>query len=295
MCRWLAYRGSPITIDKLVTKPNHSLVDQSINARYLDVADFEYSEQFAHHDLPTNGDGFGLAFVGNEGKIGRFRETTPAWDSHNLHSLAEQIQTGALLAHVRAAPGGSIAQDNCHPFVHDGWMFQHNGFVGGFAQMKRELQMDVAPDLFPFIRGNTDSETCFYLALTYGLKEDPVGAMVRLNERIERARLENKVTQHFTATMCASDGKQMVTMRVSSREGLGDEPVPSSPSLFHAHGSAKVRMADGSEEVLPKDTVLVCSEPLELHFSDHTWERVEDRTVTLFPYEGEPEHTHIPA
>ena len=290
MCRWLAYRGSPITIDKLVTRPNHSLVDQSINARYLDVANFPYSEQFAHHDFPTNGDGFGLAFVGRDGKIGRFRETTPAWDSHNLHSLAEQIQTGALLAHVRAAPGGSIAEDNCHPFVHDGWMFQHNGFVGGFDQMKRDLQMDVAPDLFPHIRGNT--------ALTYGLKEDPVGAMIRLNQRVEQARLDNNVTAPFTATMCASDGKQLVTMRVSSREGLhrnlDEGSVPVSPSLFHAHGSATVRMADGGEEVLPDDTVLVCSEPLELRFSDHTWERVEDRTVTLFPTEGKPEHTHIP-
>ncbi|WRS31147.1 class II glutamine amidotransferase [Actinomycetaceae bacterium MB13-C1-2] len=294
MCRWLAYHGSPITIDKLLTKPNHSLVDQSINARHLALPGFPLAEQFRNHDFPTNGDGFGIAFVGREGKIGQFREITPAWDSHNLHSLAEQIETGTLLAHVRAAPGGSIAEDNCHPFVHDGWMFQHNGGVGGFEKMARDLRMDVDPELYPFIMGNSDTETCFYLALTYGLATDPVGAMLKLNDRIEKARVDNKVTDPFTACMAASNGDVLVTMRVSSRENLGSGPVPESPSLYHAHGAAKVRMADGTEECLPEDTQLVCSEPLELDFSDHEWVPVEDRTISLFQTGKEPQHTSIP-
>ena len=294
MCRWLAYRGSPITIDKLVTKPDHSLVDQSINARRLVVRNYRWAEMFPGDRFPTNGEGFGLAFVGQEGKIGLFREILPAWNSHNLQSLAPQIETTALLAHVRAAPAGTVSQENCHPFVHDGWMFQHNGTVGDFEKLKRDLQMDVAPELFPFIQGNMDTETCFYLALTYGLDQDPVGAMLRMNERVEAARLASGVTAPFGATMCASDGKRMVTMRVSSREGLGDRPVPESPSLFEARGPVRLRMADGSEEVLPEDTLLICSEPLELDFSEETWKPMPDRTITFYPEVGEPTHTQIP-
>ena len=270
-------------------------MDQSINARHLALPNYPLAEQFRNHDFPTNGDGFGIAWVGREGKIGQFHQITPAWDSDNLHSLAEQIETGTLLAHVRAAPGGTIAEVNCHPFVHNGWMFQHNGTVRGFDKMKRDLNMDVDPALYPFVKGNSDSETCFYLALTYGLAEDPVKAMLKLNERIEKARVDNNVTEPFTATMAASNGDQMVTMRVSSRENLGDNPVMDPPSLYVAEGAAKIRLADGSEETLPEDTQLVCSEPLELHFSDHTWHEVEDRTISLFKRGEDPLITQIPA
>lgn len=294
MCRWIAYQGSPIAIDTLLTKPNHSLVDQSINARHLGLGDAPMAQQFRDHNFPTNGDGFGLAWVGRGGKIGQYRETTPAWDSNNLHSLVEQIETPTLLAHVRAAPGGTISEQNCHPFVHDGWMFQHNGNVRGFDKMKRYLTMDVDPSLYPFIKGNSDSEVCFYLALTYGLAENPVGAMMRLNQRIEQARVDHYITEPFTATMAASNGEVLVTMRVSSRENLGGDPARNSPSLYVAEGAAKVRLADGGLETLPEDTLLVCSEPLELHFSDHTWREVEDRTITLFERGKPAQHASIP-
>ncbi len=33
MCRWLAYQGEPIYLDKLVYEPEHSLVHQSLEAR----------------------------------------------------------------------------------------------------------------------------------------------------------------------------------------------------------------------------------------------------------------------
>lgn len=293
MCRWVAYHGSPLTMDTLITKPTHSLVDQSINARYLALPGDPMAEQFPHHDFPTNGDGFGVAWLGENGEVGQFREIIPAWDSDNLHNVAAHIRTGAFLAHVRAAAGSPAESDNCHPFVHDGWMFQHNGVVRGFARMKRDLMMDIDPDIYPMVRGNTDSEACFYLALTYGLQEDPVEAMRRLNERIEKARVDHAVTAPFTATIAASNGVQLVTMRVSSDTNLGSAPPLPSPSLFHASGSARIRLAAGGTETLPEDTVLVCSEPLELHFSDHTWARVPDRTISVFQVGKTPVHTSV--
>jgi glutamine amidotransferase len=33
MCRWLAYSGSPILLEELFYKPDHSLIDQSLHAR----------------------------------------------------------------------------------------------------------------------------------------------------------------------------------------------------------------------------------------------------------------------
>ena len=47
MCRWLAYSGSPVSLEELLYKPAHSLIDQSLHSR-LGVE-------------TTNGDGFGVA------------------------------------------------------------------------------------------------------------------------------------------------------------------------------------------------------------------------------------------
>ena len=33
MCRFLAYRGSPILLEELVSAPTHSLIDQSLHAQ----------------------------------------------------------------------------------------------------------------------------------------------------------------------------------------------------------------------------------------------------------------------
>ena len=39
--------------------------------------------------------------------------------------------------------------------------------------MKRDLILEVDPSLYASIEGSTDSEVLFYLALTYGLADDP--------------------------------------------------------------------------------------------------------------------------
>jgi glutamine amidotransferase len=45
----------------------------------------------------------------------------------------------------------------------------HNGFIDGFAEIKRDLVLAVDESLFPEIKGQADTEVLFYLALTFGL------------------------------------------------------------------------------------------------------------------------------
>jgi predicted glutamine amidotransferase len=47
MCRWLAYHGGPIIVERALYSPAHSLIDQSLHSRLGAEA--------------TNGDGFGSA------------------------------------------------------------------------------------------------------------------------------------------------------------------------------------------------------------------------------------------
>jgi glutamine amidotransferase len=36
-----------------------------------------------------------------------------------------------------------VQQTNCHPFRHGRWLWMHNGFIGGFAAIKRDLVLAV--------------------------------------------------------------------------------------------------------------------------------------------------------
>ena len=289
MCRWIAYLGAPLAVEDVLVRPDHSLIEQSLVARRLYLPGTTMASQFRQHAFPTNGDGFGLAWSGRGGTLGQFRLTTPAWDSDNLRHLAAQTESPCFLAHVRAAPGGTIAEQNCHPFVHDGWMFQHNGEINGFTELKRELTMDVAPELYPYIRGTTDSEVCFFLALTFGLADDAAGALARMIAHVEAARASHGVTAAFRGAFCASDGSRLVVARWVSADA-GELPAP---SLFHSMGPETLHVGEGRTEPLPAGAQLVVSEPLELHWSRRHWQEIPAGTGGVFTSGEDPVFTAL--
>ena len=165
MCRWMAWSGQPITVDEMLFKPPHGLIDQSLHSR-MGVE-------------TTNGDGFGLGWYGVGEGPGMYKSVQPAWGDANLRELAAHIEAPMFIAHVRATTGTAIQETNCHPFRHGRWLMVHNGVIAGFHEMRRELMLEVAPELFADIQGSTDSEVLFHLALTYGLEHDPVDALER--------------------------------------------------------------------------------------------------------------------
>jgi glutamine amidotransferase len=95
MCRWLAYSGSPILIEELLYKPEHSLIDQSLHARLgVDT---------------TNGDGFGVGWYGADTEIPAvFRSIEPARNDRNLREVAGHVQSPLFLAHIRSSTGTAV-------------------------------------------------------------------------------------------------------------------------------------------------------------------------------------------
>ena len=165
MCRWLAYSGSPLLLKEALYGPANSLIEQSLHSRLGAET--------------TNGDGFGVGWYGALPTPGVFHSTEPAWNDKNLHELADHISSSNFFAHIRAAIGSSVQQTNCHPFRHDRWLFMHNGYIDELATIKRDLVLAVDPSLYPQIAGQTDSEILFFLALTFGLQDDPPAAIER--------------------------------------------------------------------------------------------------------------------
>lgn len=202
MCRWLAYSGSAIRPEELLFEPGRSLIEQS--------------RRGGPDASIANGDGYGLGWYGLHERPGLFRSESPAWGDRNLRELSAQIRSPLFLAHVRAATGTPVQQTNCHPFRHGRWLFVHNGFIAEYWHLRRELLLAVDPALFPGIEGSTDSELMFYLALTFGLTDDPVGGLERMAGFIEASGHRIGVEHPLQMTVGLSDGERVYAVRYAS-------------------------------------------------------------------------------
>jgi len=202
MCRWLAYSGSPILIKDVLYEGPNSLIDQSLHSRL--------------GAEPTNGDGFGVGWYGAPDTPGVFHSTEPAWNDSNLRELAGHISSPLFFTHIRAAIGSAVQQTNCHPFRHGHWLFMHNGYLNELATVKRDLILAIDPSLYPEIKGQADTEILFYLALTFGLEDDPPAAVGRAIGLVEAVAERHGVPHPFQGTVATTDGESIWAFRYSS-------------------------------------------------------------------------------
>jgi predicted glutamine amidotransferase len=228
--------------DALYT-PAYSLIDQSLHSRL--GAD------------TTNGDGFGVGWYDAEPTPGLFRSIEPAWNDDNLRELAGHIRSPVFLAHIRAAIGSAVQQTNCHPFGHGRWLFMHNGFIAQFASIKRDLVFAIDESLYPEIKGQTDTEVLFHLALTFGLEDDPPAAVAQAFGLVESAGQRRGVRYPFQGTIATTDGERLWAFRYST-EGR-------SRSLFFSRDIRTLRELHPERQILQElsdDARLVLSEPI---------------------------------
>src|SRR4051794_30004824 len=202
MCRWLAYSGSSILIHEALYAGPNSLVHQSPASRL--------------RAEPTNGDGFGVGWYGASDTPGVFHGTEPAWNDENLREISGHISSPLFFTHIRAAIGSAVQQSNCHPFRHGRWLFMHNGYLNELATIKRDLALAIDPSLYPEIKGTTDTELLFYLALTFGLEDDPMAAVGQAIGLVEAVASQHGVPNPFQGTVATTDGESIWAVRYSS-------------------------------------------------------------------------------
>ena len=239
----MAYSGDPILAEDLLFRPVHSIIDQSLHSRLGATT--------------TNGDGFGIGWYGEADGPAVFKSIDPAWNDQNLREIAGRIRTPLLFAHIRASTGTPIQRSNCHPFRHGRWLWMHNGAIRDFHRVKRELLMAVDPSLFPDIEGSTDSELLFFLALTFGLTDDPFDGVARAVGLVERVGLDNGVDYPMQGTVATTDGQSVWVFRYSSET--------QSRSLYFSTAVSTLRQLHPDIEMLQglgEETRLVVSEPL---------------------------------
>ena len=264
MCRWLAYSGAPIHLDEVVLKTEHSLIDQSLHAR--------------EGATETNGDGFGVGWYGKRDLPGVYKDIRPAWNDTNLHALAAQIESPLFFAHLRAATGTAIQRTNCHPFQYRNWLFVHNGTVRDFDKVKRDLVFAISPELFTEIKGTSDSEILFYLALSFGMADDVAGGVARMAGFVEEVGRKYGVEHPLQMTLGISDGQRLYGFRYSS-EGV-------TRSLYYSDSIEAVRDIAPRAHRYSADARAIVSEPLS-DLRDF-WIAVEESS-SIMVHEGDVE------
>lgn len=244
MCRLAGYIGPDIALGELIFDPEHSLVAQSKEAHEAKMS--------------VNGDGFGVAWYGDLPQPGLFKHAQPAWSDQNLLCLSRHIRAGLILAHVRAATTGGMEHGNCHPFAFDRFSFAHNGQIGGYITLRRQLE-NALPDCYYAVRqGNTDSEVLFLLLLANGFCDDPVRAISKTIRQVETLMQQAAIQEAFKFTFLCSNGAALIACRYSSNDKA--PTLFSCPSLFaeaHVVASEPLNASENEWQEIPNATVLI--------------------------------------
>jgi len=152
------------------------------------------------------------------------RGLLPAHADQAFCDASHAARSRVILAHVRDASVGPVAEANTHPFALGPWLFAHNGTVARFRRSRRvreALEAAIAPRLRRRLRGDTDSERCFLVFLTR------VGAAGRTGRaglsRVRRALAETSALVSAIAdpgaprpsslNFLVSDGRLLVACR----------------------------------------------------------------------------------
>jgi len=282
MCRMLLYKGNqPIQLAHLLTKPAHSIINQSFDSRLrLDTR------------RPINGDGFGVGWYESQPdpELGVapciFTSVTPAWNNMNLIRLAEKIKSPLVFAHVRASTAGSVSESNCHPWQFGRLMFMHNGNVADFHLIKRKVQESLSDEIFLTVNGNTDSEWAFAVFLSQlktphqaepfchsVLKEAMLHTIAKLNAWGKEAGITEASMMNFAVT----DGVSVVCSRYISSKTLEAASLYfSSGTRFESYKPGHYRMIKADKR---EDIVVIASEPLTFEKAD--WLTIPTNTLVV--------------
>jgi ergothioneine biosynthesis protein EgtC len=243
MCRLLAYLGSPISLETLLYKPEHSLIVQSYKPREMLSG-------------TVNADGFGVGWYRQnitEKDIEPFtyRNTLPIWNDTNLPSLSRYIESECVLAYVRSATAGQALDfSNCQPFKYEHLLFIHNGLINNFRQtLYRPIRNQLSDKIYQSINGNTDSEHIFGLLLNQ-LQANPGKTLEQAlhGTLLLLAEMAESYQSYVLGNVVISDGNRLIASRFASQS--------SAPSLYWLRDDPN----------FPK-SVIIASEPL----SDGNW------------------------
>lgn len=248
MCRHLAYLGEPVSPAELLVEPAYGLYRQS------------WSPRLQRHGT-VNADGFGLGWYAEGDPLpARYRRAVPIWADENLTDLARVIRTGALLAAVRSATAGTTASEAAAaPYTGDGWLFSHNGVIGGWPAAAGELAALLEPAELLGLEAHCDSVLVWALlrrrlragqavgdALAATVGEIASHTDSRLNLLVTDGRSIAATTWGDTLFHRLERGHSVLVASEPGDDGPGWTPVPDRSVLLATPDAVTIRPLDAT-------------------------------------------------
>jgi len=110
-----------------------------------------------------HGDGWGIATCDQAAPPSLLVEPTRAKESKAFDVASHNLKSNGALLHLRWATGAlAVNEGNTHPFTYGDFSFMHNGAL----LPSDSIDSFVAPKFDAVRRGQTDSESYFYLIVT---------------------------------------------------------------------------------------------------------------------------------
>ncbi len=192
--------------------------------------------RFQSHRHPH---GWGIAWY-QAGRVRVERGLLPAHADEAFVEAARAARSRVVIAHVRDASVGPVTEANTHPFIHDQWIFAHNGTVARFrdvARVRARLEAEIDPVFRRALRGETDSERCFLIFLTRlaarrgaaGVTLAEVKTALRATTETIRRVADLSSARPSSLNFLVSDGRVLAASRhgrdLHVSEAAGDEHV----------------------------------------------------------------------
>jgi glutamine amidotransferase len=154
VCRHLAYLGPPVTLRALVSDPPGGLARQA------------WAPRRQRHGTITVA-GFGVGWYAPGDPIpARYRRRGPIWADPSFTDLARVTRSGAVLAAVRSATGGTdYGAAAAAPYASGPWLFSHNGRIDGWPGAAGELAATLPAGDLLTLEARCDSALAWALVL----------------------------------------------------------------------------------------------------------------------------------
>lgn len=110
--------------------------------------------------------GWGLGFYQGGEVLMRRRPIDDKGDI-DVSKNAGDVRTDVLIGHIRNATVGTLRTENTHPFRYRQWLFAQTGTVAKFDVLRDRLLANVPEFLRADVRGETDAELVFHIALSF--------------------------------------------------------------------------------------------------------------------------------
>lgn len=184
---------------------------------------------------PNTPMGWGLGFYQGGEVLMRRRPIDDRQDI-DVAKNAGDVRADVLIGHVRNATVGGLRTENTHPFRYRQWLYAQTGTVDKFELVRERLLANVPDFLRGDIRGETDAELVFHVALSFlhdaGKLQDGGVDPARVRDAL-------RSTKSMIDTMMAEVGGAACNLNVLMTDGEHMVSLHAGPAMAYVELAGK--------------------------------------------------------